>query len=146
MFVHAIWHQTMQYWMCVPWRIVVMWAQFWNCISWARIAAKSIFRRSNFFSRLRGSASVCDCLCVPVCLHVSVSVCVGGCACACVFNVWISRRKIQRARGWVFLEEQELGLRKLFFEDPWDEKDDENSFVFCCYKVLAKSGVQQQQH
>lgn len=146
MFVHAIWHQIMQYWMCVPWRIVVMWAHFWNRNSRAYwLLQNPSFVVSNFFSRrLRGSASFCDCLCVPVCLRVSVSVCVGGCARACVFNVWISRRKIQRARGWVFLEERELGLRMVFFEDPWDEKDDENSFVFCCYKVLAKSGVQQQ--
>ncbi len=81
-------------------------------------------------------------LCLSLCTCVSPCKCVCLCgwvrARACVFDVWISRRKIQRARGWVFLEERELGLRKVFFEDPWDEKDDENSFVFCCYKGPCK--------
>ncbi len=45
----------------------------------------------------------------------------------------------------MFLEERELGLRKVFFEDPGDEKDDRLILFSVVTRVLAKSGLQQQQ-
>jgi hypothetical protein len=63
--------------------------------------------------------SFCVCLCVPVCLRVSVSVCVGGCAHAHACSTFeFQGGRFSELGRWVFLEERELGLRKVFFEDP----------------------------